>query len=105
MRLLCGEKIDGGIRILGAYQFDALQRQYTLVPPVFVAYETGPLCIGQKQIRSGSQRNSILLCAGFDDGDVKQRGERAVRPAQRDVERVAADAHGHDVVKARGIAF
>ena len=105
MHLARGEKVRRRVRVLDGAQLDTLERQRAVAAPVGVLLEACAVAVRDEEIRPRAERHGVLLRTGFDDGDVKQRGERAVRAREIDNERAVACAHRGDVGKARAVAL
>ena len=104
MRALGGEQVNRGVRVLGAGELNAGKGRRA-IPPGFVADKTGAAVVSLEQIRPCSQRRGVLLGAGFDDGNVQQRGKCAVRLNEGNHDRAAACAHGGNIGEAGGVAL
>ena len=105
MHLARGEKVRRRVRVLDGAQLDTLERQRAVAVPVGVLLEACAVAVRDEEIRPRAERHGVLLRTRFDDGDVKQRGERAVRAREIDNERAVARAHRGDVGKARAVAL
>ena len=103
MHLARGEKVRRRVRVLDGAQLDTLERQRAVAVPVGILLEACAVAVRDEEIRPRAERHGVLLRTGFDDGDVKQRGERAVRAREIDNERAVACAHRGDVGKARAV--
>ena len=101
-----GKQAQCRIIVLGGGERDAPERQCRVAPPALI---DGQRCaIGTARIDIGpcAERHKVILCAGFDDGNIQQPREKAVCPRQRDDQRVRVPClHRGDLCKARAVAL